>query len=60
MVGTGQQRSGLKKREEVLTSIQSRGHGELLAYSEMVSRVDDVVDTVTLGNQVHLERRSDH
>lgn len=60
MIRTEQQRSGLKKQEEVLTSIQSRGHGELLAHSEMVSRVNDVVNTVTLGNQIHLERRGDH
>lgn len=55
MVGTGGQRGGLESGEEARTSIQSRGHGELLADSEMVSRVNDVVDTVTLGNQVHLE-----
>lgn len=55
MVGGGQRRSGLKKGKEVLTNIQSRGHGELLAHSKMVSRINDVVDAVTLGNQVHLE-----
>lgn len=45
----------MENREEAHTSIQSGGHGELLANSEMVSRVNDVVDTVTLGNQIHLE-----
>lgn len=54
MVGAGKQRSALKNGE-ALTSLQSRGHGELLANRQMVSRVNDVVDTVTLGNQVHLE-----
>lgn len=43
------------REKGVLTSVQGRGQGELLAHSEVVSWVNDVVDAVTLGNQVHLE-----
>jgi hypothetical protein len=41
----------------VLTSVQSRGQSELLAHSEVISRVNDVIDTVTLSNKVHLEEQ---
>lgn len=39
----------------VLTGVHSRVQGELLAHSEVVSGVNNVVDAVALGNEIHLE-----
>lgn len=50
-----QRRDCTEEGRGILTSVQGRVQGELLAHGEVVSWVNDVVDTITLGNQVHLE-----
>lgn len=49
-------RSEIRLRKGVFIVVQGRGKSELLAYSQVVSWVNDVIDIVILGNEVYLEK----